>query len=81
MANNAIGSLRPDAVTAVHNHAGEHLIAAYLVGYGGDPRRPDQWMFDQHFLDLHRGDVLAAAADHVLLAVHEVQQAVGIEGD
>ena len=47
-------------------------------GVGGHRRRLHRRMLVQHALDLDRRDVLAAAADHVLLAVDEVQVAVGV---
>ena len=81
VAQDADRSFRPGAGVAVHDHAGEHLVAAQLVGHGGDGRGDHAGVFDEGFLHLDRRDVLAAAPDHVLLPVHEVQQAVGIPVD
>ena len=59
--------------------AGEYLIAAHRIRRRRRPRRAcTGGCCMQHALDLDRGDVLAAAADDVLLAVDEVQLAVGV---
>ena len=48
------------------------------VGRGGDGRALHRRMLVQHALDLDRRDVLAAAPDHVLLAVDEEEAAFGV---
>ena len=60
------------------HHAGQHFVAAHRVRHGGHGHGLDQRVLHQHAFDFHGRDVLAAAADHVLLAVDEAQRAVGL---
>src|ERR1700682_4206240 len=55
---------------------GVDLLASDLVGTPDDRRSPHRRVLEQHVLDLARIDVLAAADDHVLLAVDEEEEAV-----
>src|SRR5262245_5437361 len=61
---------------APEHDAGQHLLLAQLVLDGHDGRLGNVGVGQQDRLDLGGGDVLAGAADDVLLAVDEVQHAV-----
>src|ERR1700676_4330167 len=55
---------------------GVDLLASNLVRAPDDRRSLDRWVLEQHILDLTRIVVLAAADDHVLLAVDQKEEAV-----
>ena len=60
------------------NDAGQHLLAAQVVGDGGTGDVAHEIVLAQDALHFGCRDVLAAAADHVLPAVDEEQIAVGV---
>src|SRR6266446_4081533 len=59
------------------HHASHHFFLAQLVGHGEHRDLADVLVRLQHGFDLGGGDVLARAADDVLLTVHEDQHVVG----
>ena len=62
--------------TLRRDNTGDHLLAAQVVGHRSDPDLRNGRMLEQHGLHLERRDVLAAPADHVLLAVDKEITAV-----
>src|SRR6185312_7600224 len=59
--------------------ARHHFIPPHVIGDRRDTHGSDPGMLQQYALDLHRGDVLAAAANDVLLPVDEVEIPLGID--
>ena len=57
---------------------GDGDLAPVVVGRGDDRGLGDRGVGGQRLLDLDRGDVLAAGDDHVLLAVAQLDVAVGV---
>src|SRR3984893_9346903 len=60
-----------------HDH-GMHAFTPALVGYADDRAHLDLGQLRDHVLDFCRVDVLAAADDHVLDTVDDVDVAVGV---
>src|SRR6185437_638820 len=58
---------------------GADLLAVLVVGDAHDRGLPDRRVLVEHLLDLARVDVVAAADDQLLLAVHDVEVAVLID--
>src|SRR3984885_8925922 len=54
-------------------------LAPLVVGHADDGDRADRGVREQALLDLQRVDVLPAGDDHVLLAVDQVEQPVGVK--
>src|SRR5258708_6780500 len=54
------------------------LLAELVGGQADDGRLGDRGMLVQDLLDLARVDVVAAADDHLLLAVHDEEVAIGV---
>jgi hypothetical protein len=75
-----LGRLRGRHLPLQH-HAGQHLLLAQLVLDRHHRRLRHLGMGEQHRLHLGGGNILAGAADDVLLAVDEVQHAVGSARD
>ena len=65
------------AVPELHHRL--HLLAELAVGHADDGGVDDVGMLEQDLLDLDAVHVLAAADDHVLGPVDEVEEAVGVE--
>ena len=63
------------------DYTGEDLVAAHRIRHGRDTDRLDGRVLRQHAFDFDGGDVLAAAADHVLLAIDEAKLAAGVARD
>src|ERR1700722_17537618 len=60
----------------LERHDGGDLFAERLVRHADDRGLGDRGVLVQHLLDLPRVDVVTAADDHVLLAVHDEEEAV-----
>ncbi len=60
-------------------HHGAHVLAEPGIGRGDDRDLGDVGEGRDRLFDLGRGDVLAAADDHVLQTVGDREEAVGVE--
>ena len=60
------------------NDAGQHFIATHRVGGSSHRHGTNERMLKQHALHLNRCDVLAASSNHVLSAIDEMVEPIGI---
>src|SRR5579872_7486103 len=68
-----------DGGARLEGHRGGDLLAERLVRHADHGGLGDRGMLVEHLLDLARVDVVAAADDQVLLAVHDVEVAVLVD--
>src|SRR6266851_8946496 len=71
--------LRRRALARVQDNAGTRRFSPLLVGHAHHRHLEDLGMQHQHALDLGGIDVLAAADDHVVLAIDQMQEALLVE--
>src|SRR5690606_9108836 len=62
------------------DHERLHRLAAPLVRHSDGARFRDRGMEREHFVDLVRIDVESGSFDHVLLAPHDAEVAVRVDG-
>ena len=75
----ALSSSGSSAAPGTRHHDRGDVLAEHLVRHADDGRFEDRRVLVQHLLDLARVDVVAAADDHLLLAIDEEQVAVLVE--